>query len=133
MDRVFSYVKLFFNKEDYGNLKPEEIEISIPCDSIECREGDVNCQKIKRLCKRVIIKNDTKYIEIELKKTDGSKFSKLIQSNTQYLNEKYPESLSFGGNSRKNIYTRSRKMNTYKKTRKNKKISKTRKYRNKKI
>ena len=119
MDRVLNYVKLFFNREDYGNLNPEEIEISIPCNSIECREGDVNCEKIKRLCKKVIIKNDTKYIEIEVKKKDGSKFSKLIQPDTQYLNEKYPEGLNFGGNSRKNIYRSSRKMNTYKKTRKN--------------
>ena len=75
-------------------LHQEEIEISIPGDSIECRNNDTNCQKIKGLCKRIIVKNKTKYIEIEFEK-NGKIIRKFIQENPKYNFPKYPASLEF--------------------------------------
>ena len=78
-----------------NKLHQEEIEISIPCDSIECRKNDTNCQKIKSLCKRIIVKNEIKYIEIEFEK-NGKKINKILQEIPHYDFPVYPPSLEFG-------------------------------------
>jgi hypothetical protein len=123
-------------QEDYGELKPEEIEMTIPCDTLECKEYDKRCKLIKTKCTKIIVKNGIKYVEFEIKDANTGNLKKyLIQlPEEKFNNEEFDQAeaagLTFGGKYRKarkfsrKVRKSSRKVRKSRKARKSKKSRK---------
>ena len=134
--RAEALEKISLEQEDYGELKPEEIEMTIPCDTLECKEYDKRCKLIKTKCTKIIVKNGIKYVEFEIKDANTGNLKKyLIQlPEEQYNSEEFDEAkaagLTFGGKYRK-VRKSSRKVRKFsRKVRKSsRKVRKSRKAR----